>query len=280
MPSGPLGSTPATHGRTHLAVRERGLSFTSTTHAPHTTLPLHAHPDPALTFVVRGGFTESFARTKTHRCDELELLFKPGGAEHTNRYAVTGAHSCIIEREVRDELHESLQRVAPRVDGGALVAEALRVCAAFQRREPEAALRAEELIARIVARASVPTSSETRSRWLGRLIESARSRATTTGVTLSTLATEAGVHPVYLARVFRRHVGSSIGDFVLACRIEQAAVALIASDQPIAELAARLGFADQSHFTRRFARLARVTPARYRQTMQSLLHEVRRFETF
>ena len=44
-----------------------------------------------------------------------------------------------------------------------------------------------------------------------------------------------------------------------------AARALIAEGQPIAEAAARAGFADQSHLTRWFGRYYGITPGAYRR---------------
>jgi len=48
-------------------------------------------------------------------------------------------------------------------------------------------------------------------------------------------------------------------------RIEWAAHALLREDAPVADVALRAGFADQSHFTRFFRRLMGVTPHAYRQ---------------
>ena len=78
------------------------------------------------------------------------------------------------------------------------------------------------------------------------------------------LAKEAGVHPVYLARIFRRYYGCTIGDYVRSIRIQQAQEDLLDSNKAIAEIAIKNGFADQSHFTRSFKHVTGVTPARYR----------------
>ena len=81
--------------------------------------------------------------------------------------------------------------------------------------------------------------------------------------TLGELAEHAGVHPVHLARTFKRVYGRTLGEYGRAVRIEWAAVRLLA-DEPIGRVALDAGFADQSHFTREFRRFTGVTPARYR----------------
>lgn len=86
---------------------------------------------------------------------------------------------------------------------------------------------------------------------------------------LSSLAASVAVHRVHLARVFRRHMGCSVGDFILRCRVDAAVARLIRSDIPLCALALDLGFHDQSHFTRQFFRETGSTPARFRRAVRS-----------
>ena len=84
-------------------------------------------------------------------------------------------------------------------------------------------------------------------------------------VTLDELAAVAGVHRAHLVRSFRARYGVSIGVYVRRERIRWAARALRHSDAPLAEIALRAGFADQSHFTRTFVKHMGVSPGRYRR---------------
>lgn len=72
-------------------------------------------------------------------------------------------------------------------------------------------------------------------------------------------------HPAHLARVFRKHYRCSVGQYVRRMRVDLAARQLAGSRCSIAEIAAQLGFADQSHFSRVFVKLIGLTPARYRK---------------
>lgn len=81
-------------------------------------------------------------------------------------------------------------------------------------------------------------------------------------VTLTELAEAAGISPFHLARVFRAEVGLPPHAYLESVRVREAQ-RLIRSGQPLAEIAHRIGFADQSHFTHRFRRLVGVTPGRY-----------------
>jgi AraC family transcriptional regulator len=81
---------------------------------------------------------------------------------------------------------------------------------------------------------------------------------------LSQIAREIGLHPSHLARAFRARYGESIGEYGRRLRLEWSAQRLVRSDEALASIAARAGFADQSHFTREFKRRFGVTPGAYR----------------
>jgi len=78
------------------------------------------------------------------------------------------------------------------------------------------------------------------------------------------LADAAGVHPVYLARAFRRHYGRPVTDYLRHVRVRAAAAQLGCGESPISRIAAEVGFADQSHLCRTFKGLAGAPPATYR----------------
>ena len=76
------------------------------------------------------------------------------------------------------------------------------------------------------------------------------------------VAAAAGLSPAHFIRTFRRAVGIPPHAWQLQTRVELAKP-LLAAGRPVADLALDLGFADQSHFTRRFRAITGVTPARY-----------------
>ena len=66
----------------------------------------------------------------------------------------------------------------------------------------------------------------------------------------------------YLIRAFTRSVGIPPYHWLLQLRIEEAKT-LLAHGTPISEVAFEVGFADQSHFTRRFKSITGLTPGQY-----------------
>ena len=103
-------------------------------------------------------------------------------------------------------------------------------------------------------------------RWLGVARELLRERCGEE-VTVGEVARACGVHPVHLARAFRRHFGASPGAYLRRCRLERAAARLRDARESLGEVALRSGFADQSHLTTAFRRAHGVTPAEYRRLL-------------
>ena len=82
-------------------------------------------------------------------------------------------------------------------------------------------------------------------------------------ISLDELAHQAGVSRFHFARQFRLSTGESPMGYLRRMRIERSKSILQTRDSTIAEVAARLGFSDQSHFTRIFGRLVGVSPGSF-----------------
>ncbi|BCQ26647.1 helix-turn-helix domain-containing protein [Caballeronia sp. NK8] len=81
---------------------------------------------------------------------------------------------------------------------------------------------------------------------------------------LDELATVTGIDRFQLTRLFKRTFGTSPHAYLVRLRL-RAARRLLASGHRPAQVAAMVGFSDQSHLGRWFNRAYRMTPAAYRQ---------------
>jgi AraC-like DNA-binding protein len=81
-------------------------------------------------------------------------------------------------------------------------------------------------------------------------------------VSLDELAALTKLSRFHLVRAFALHTGIPPHAYQLKLRIERACV-LLRAGVTAAEVATQVGFADQSHFTRHFKRIRRITPGRY-----------------
>jgi AraC family transcriptional regulator len=75
-------------------------------------------------------------------------------------------------------------------------------------------------------------------------------------------------HPVHLARTFRRFLGAAPVEYLDRLRLERCTLALARSAVPVARVAAEAGYADQSHFCRRFRRAYGMAPSAYRALLR------------
>ncbi|HZG85429.1 helix-turn-helix domain-containing protein [Paenibacillus sp.] len=83
-------------------------------------------------------------------------------------------------------------------------------------------------------------------------------------LTLEKLAAAAGLHANYLSQLFKMETGMPISLYIQKERVEEAKKLLALTDEPISRICARLGFADQTYFTKVFKRHAGATPKQYR----------------
>lgn len=81
-----------------------------------------------------------------------------------------------------------------------------------------------------------------------------------------------GMHRTGALRRFRREVGATPHDYAMQVRLRLARRALAEGGAP-ADVAADLGFADQSHLTRAFARQFGLPPGRYRSAGATIVQD-------
>ncbi|MBI3716629.1 MAG: helix-turn-helix transcriptional regulator [Betaproteobacteria bacterium] len=105
--------------------------------------------------------------------------------------------------------------------------------------------------------------------WLSRVREQLRDTAVSSDASLrlGDLAAAQGVHPVYLARAFRRHYRCSPGEYLRRCRLERAAALIASTRQPLAAIALQCGYFDQAHLSRAFAASYGISPGQYRLSL-------------
>lgn len=249
------------------SVEIEGLQVSSIRFPPRRRLGRHEHERACLSVLLDGRFDEVVSG-RTLSCQHGSVLTKPAGEPHSDCFGVEG--SCQIVIEPQPGRVDALEPVAQlfgevacfRHPGAAHFAA--RIAHELHARDAWAPMAIEGLVLELLAATArhVAVTDEARvPAWAKRVRDLLHEEEP---YAVTDLAQAAGVHPVYLARVFRRHFGTSIGDYRRRVRLERAAVDLIGSTESIAAIAARLGFFDQSHFTRCFKRTMGLTPAQYR----------------
>jgi AraC-like DNA-binding protein len=78
------------------------------------------------------------------------------------------------------------------------------------------------------------------------------------------LASHVGISPSYFARSFRSSVGLAPHAYLMRRRLLRAQELLASTDLPLVDIALATGFADQSHFCRRFHQMMGMPPRTFR----------------
>lgn len=79
-------------------------------------------------------------------------------------------------------------------------------------------------------------------------------------LSLTELAALVQMSTHYFSHLFKQSMGISVHQYVICCRVERAKNLLLQPNASIAEVAYKVGFANQSHLNRHFKRLLGVTP--------------------
>lgn len=88
------------------------------------------------------------------------------------------------------------------------------------------------------------------------------------GMSIARVAEACALSRSHFIRAFRQTTGLTPHQWLQSERVRHAKHLLRETETPLAEIATRCGFADQSHFTRVFAQLVTTTPARWRRELQ------------
>lgn len=263
-------SNPATWGRTRTRTIG-GFAITEFTQPPDRRLPWHVHDNASICFVRAGSYTERIG-TIEHECPPSSVVFKPASERHADHFGTTGGTCLLLEitpaRMAAIEQSSSWTARPLLARTPHLAAAGQRIYGEFAAGDALSPLVVEGLMLEILgeaARADAPRAGQ--PGWLRRVLERLHD-CTDQPLTLSVLAQEAGVHPAHLARTFQQHCRCSIGEYLRRLRVERACHELQQSSAPIAEIALRAGFFDQSHFSKVFRRQTGMSPARFRTASQ------------
>jgi len=242
---------------------------------PERQVPRHTHETPHFVMVLRGVYSTE-AHNQNGPCSSATLIFNPAGTTHRDRFRTgNGRFLCITPELDGSRLLDRASPVARVVAGGSLrsLDGALTTGAIkreFEREKHPSAVVLEglglELIGRL-ARLEERVESGRVPGWLLRTKEMIEDCAGSE-LTIADLAAMATVHPVYLARAFRKHFGSSPGEYMRRKRLLRVQRLLADTQLSLAEVALQCGFSDQSRMTHAFRGEFGVPPGQYRRLLQ------------
>jgi AraC family transcriptional regulator len=247
------------------------FALTEVTYPPGLRLQSHSHDQTCIGLTLKGRSIECFRKVEIDRPKQT-VLFRPAVERHNDVIGNVGATCFLIEFDAPripwlaggrlDHVgpsgfrNESIARLASR-------AHHEWICR-YDSFELAIYGLIHEIFAEIIRadkhdkfRASPPV-------WLRRVKEVLDDSYNET-VSLAWLAQIASVHPMHLARSFRRHFGSSVGNYLRERRIEAAKDRLLDREKSLTEIALECGFSSHAHFCGLFKHFTGLTPTEFRR---------------
>jgi AraC family transcriptional regulator len=269
--SGQWSSRPSFHGITVRSREIAGFLLSELRYGPRASIPLHQHRTAYLGFVMDGALTARNPSAE-RSYQPGTAFFDPAGESHANQISRRGAHLLCIELATPavERLRMPGLNISARAErvGGTVALLGHRLFLQHQREDSISTLVAEglilELIAELLDAEAAQGKSSRATSWMKHAIEYMHTDFRQT-ISLEHIAKIAGVHPVHLARTFRRIHGCTVGEYTRRLRLEDACKKLIATEKSITELALECGFTDHSHFCHAFRRQFGAAPSRFRR---------------
>jgi AraC family transcriptional regulator len=239
--------------------------LTDVAHSCGCTLPEHGHERAYISLLVSGSYRESI-QGKEFFYRPMDAVFHPLGALHSDTVGNAGARFICMELlPQEDEWGSNSREWRPY----SLPADLSLLMIRLYRHLRQDSLCPTIIESSVVEFLGAALPNERREerrvpRWMPHCIDYIEANYATS-ITVRALAVELNVHPVHVAREFRRRFGETIGEYVNKTRLRAACNQLLTGVDRLADVAATNGFYDQSHFVRVFKAQLACVPSEFRR---------------
>jgi AraC family transcriptional regulator len=260
------------YGATRKRFETGGIVLSEISHATGRKLPCHTHESAYFGLLLAGSYSEKCTERSAEYAP-FTMGFHPPALTHTDEVGRCGSRMFCVELRdqylARTRCFLNAPQFTPDLCASEVTWLGLRLFRSFAG-ETLDALELEELCADMLDRVSGLRIGEERSRpaWLDRAFELLQ-ESYRESFTLGEIAAQVGVHPIHLSRVFRKHYGCTMAEFLNRLRVQFACRALAEGRAGLAGVASDAGFADQSHLSRVFKACTGQTPGKFRSFFHS-----------
>jgi AraC family transcriptional regulator len=234
-------------------------------------VPSHEHEHPYITILLRGHYREPAQRGESYFVP-FSTVFHPARVRHSGIVDRLGCEFFTLELDSSWMGAMGINLPVESVfdwHGERILWPMLRLLREFRDSEEQSPLITESLMLEIVS-AVAASATFARAvpieRW--HLLREKIHDSFRESIRVRDLAGAAGIHPVHVARLFRRYAGVTPGEYLQQLRVQEACRLLQQPRRSLGEIASESGFADQSHMNRVLRRFVHCSPGSLRVLMQ------------
>lgn len=232
-------------------------------------LPRHQHPTGFLSFLLAGAYVEASGNAEMV-CPSGTVIWHPPSEIHSDRFHPRGGH--LIDLEVRNTWLQDASLSLHSAAGSRVFSGGLPYSLGLQlyRQLSGDSGDVEDTVTELLSFFFSGDIDRHPPKWFQRALQLV-SETQGEHQSLAAVARAVAVHPVHLARSFRRFVGCTFGDYQLKLRLRTAFEMLLNPKQPVVDIAYACGFADHAHLCRIFKKSTGLTPSAFRSVVSTSL---------
>jgi len=226
----------------------------------------HAHDTMSVTMVLMGSLCERVGAVE-EIARPLSIVVKPADTVHQDRFGPGGVRTLQINLSAREaadvaDVHPSMRHWSWR-HSSASARAFIALARALRQSANDVELATHDALASIDAEGPAGGDLPQAIRLVTSRLDDERGRSSA-----HELAATAALHPVYLARLFRRHIGMTVSQYVRRLRVRELIAGMTRPGTSLSVAAHAAGFADHAHMSRSFRAETGVTPSEYRALLR------------
>lgn len=257
---------------TFLRRRSAGcITLIETAFAANANVPRHTHEHAYISFLLNGSYSEKTAR-ETRDCLPGSVIFHPQGETHSDGFHRFGGQLLNLQLapEWLDAMDEAV-RPWPRTTALMALDAYSTGVGLHQRFDSLSATTLDNLAVELIAQVAREQRLPPFKPWMIQALEFIHDAiAHERELSLRAVAGVAGIHPIHLARSFRKYLGVNFSRYVLAERLRLGLRRLLESTHSITRIAVECGFADHPHFCRVVKSVTGFSPSHFRRNFSRI----------
>jgi AraC family transcriptional regulator len=259
------------YGLKRREIKTSGFVFAEVEDFINSRIPAHTHENAHFLYVLRGEYEATVKDRKG--LYSSTMLYYPAGTTHNDHFNSAGGKFLTVSLtpESNRELIKEINFFDYSLDFSNQEISQLgeKICQEMRSSDRLSPIVLEGLVTELMVYAVRGLEkSDKPPAWLKKAHELLKD-CCHNSISITEIALAVGVHPLHLARSFRRFFNCSPGEYLRGCRIKLASNLLLNSKKTLVEIALISGFSDQSQFTRNFKQYTGYTPAAFRRMNKS-----------